>query len=690
MSCWRRRPTPSVSSRRAPWLLALALFGTTPAILPAQQPGTVDEAAVGELARLLAATDSRTFDEALLRDGLQQPDASIRRQAALAAGRIGDTAAVSMLITALADSADGVRAAAAFGLGLLKDPRAVQPLLDLVQRVTPDRQDFGVFESVTAIAKIGGPDGVRALQLIIDAGQPGQNNQAVSRALLEAWRLGGDAPVPSLVRFAQASDVQVRWNAVFSLSRLADPRGLPVLLTALNDQDATVRAAALRGITARLVDGAHQARTPIVARVRGLLTDQDPHVRINALRALATFRDSTLAPAIAPLASDGITGVAVVAETTLGVTGGRAAEIALRARLTSANFALRRQAAIGLAEADSAAGVVVADSLAGNGDWHWRSVAAEADGAAGDRRRLETLLGDPDGRVVAAALGALLRFVPAGDTAFATEARGLLTHGDPAVRSLAADALARHPSTADIEALIAAYGRAASDPFDDARLSAIRALCAIAGASPTGLSLVSSRFFETVPRPTDYLAWRMAVARFPGALPGWQSPPAIATGKTDADYRDAARRYLYPALHGGPDPTVTIETDRGQIVVDLLPADAPLTVAAFLGLVDRHYFDGDRWHRVVPNFVIQDGDPRDDGWGGPGFSLRDELSPQRYQKGSVGLALSGPDTGGSQYFITLGPEPRLDGTYPIFGRVTSDLSVLDAVSQGDRIRSVHR
>jgi cyclophilin family peptidyl-prolyl cis-trans isomerase len=182
----------------------------------------------------------------------------------------------------------------------------------------------------------------------------------------------------------------------------------------------------------------------------------------------------------------------------------------------------------------------------------------------------------------------------------------------------------------------------------------------------------------------------MAAANYPGALPAWPQAPPIATGRTDADYRDAARRYLYPSLHGGANPTVTIETDRGAITIELLPADAPLTVAAFLALVDRRYFDGDHWHRVVPNFVIQDGDPRDDGWGGPGFSLRDEISPRHYQKGSVGLALSGPDTGGSQYFITLGPEPRLEGTYPIFGRVTSDLSVLDNVTQGDRIRSVHR
>ena len=212
MICWRRPRTPFVSKRRAWWLL-LAL-GAAP--LAAQQPGgaPVDEAAVGELARLLAASDSRTFDEALLRDGLQQPDPTIRRQAALAAGRIGDTAATALLVPALADTVDAVRAAAAFALGLLKDPRAVQPLLDVVQRSAPEQQGFGVFEAVTAIAKIGGEDGARALQLVIDAGRPGQPNQAVSRALLESWRLGALGPVPSLIRFAQDPDNLVRWNAV--------------------------------------------------------------------------------------------------------------------------------------------------------------------------------------------------------------------------------------------------------------------------------------------------------------------------------------------------------------------------------------------------------------------------------------------------------------------------------------------
>jgi cyclophilin family peptidyl-prolyl cis-trans isomerase len=157
-----------------------------------------------------------------------------------------------------------------------------------------------------------------------------------------------------------------------------------------------------------------------------------------------------------------------------------------------------------------------------------------------------------------------------------------------------------------------------------------------------------------------------------------------------ADYRAVARRYLLPARRGGPGPRVTIETERGPVVVELLPAEAPLTVAAFLSLVDRRYFDGSTWHRVVPNFVVQDGDPRGDGWGGPGFALRDEVNPVRYETGTVGMALSGPDTGGSQFFITHSPQPHLDGTYTVFGRVVSGLGALDAIGQGERIRSIHR
>ena len=94
---------------------------------------------------------------------------------------------------------------------------------------------------------------------------------------------------------------------------------------------------------------------------------------------------------------------------------------------------------------------------------------------------------------------------------------------------------------------------------------------------------------------------------------------------------------------------------------------------------------GCRVHRLIPNFVIQAGDPRGDGEGGPGYSIRDERSPAPFLRGTLGMALDGPDTGGSQFFITLSPQPHLDGQFTVFGAVIGGWEVLDEVSRWDVI-----
>jgi len=126
-------------------------------------------------------------------------------------------------------------------------------------------------------------------------------------------------------------------------------------------------------------------------------------------------------------------------------------------------------------------------------------------------------------------------------------------------------------------------------------------------------------------------------------------------------------------------------TVRGTIRVQFYGADAPLTIENFTRLARRGYYNGVAFHRVVPNFVAQDGDPRGDGSGGPGYAIRDELNRRWYERGALGMALSGPDTGGSQYFIAHSPQPHLDGHYTVFGHVIAGFDVLDAVVQGDRI-----
>ena len=120
-----------------------------------------------------------------------------------------------------------------------------------------------------------------------------------------------------------------------------------------------------------------------------------------------------------------------------------------------------------------------------------------------------------------------------------------------------------------------------------------------------------------------------------------------------------------------------------------MPEDAPLTVDNFVKLANSGYFNSVAFHRVVPNFVVQDGDPRGDGNGGPGWSIRDEINTVPYERGAVGMALSGKNTGGSQWFITHSPQPHLDGGYTVFGNVNDEgMKIVDNIVRGDKILKV--
>ncbi len=116
--------------------------------------------------------------------------------------------------------------------------------------------------------------------------------------------------------------------------------------------------------------------------------------------------------------------------------------------------------------------------------------------------------------------------------------------------------------------------------------------------------------------------------------------------------------------------------------------DAPLTADNFMTLARNGFFDGDAVHRVVPDFVVQGGDPRGDGEGGPGYTIRDEINQRPYLRGTVGMALDWKDTGGSQFFITHSPQPHLDARYTVFGQVVAGMDVVDRIAPWDVIRSV--
>ena len=135
--------------------------------------------------------------------------------------------------------------------------------------------------------------------------------------------------------------------------------------------------------------------------------------------------------------------------------------------------------------------------------------------------------------------------------------------------------------------------------------------------------------------------------------------------------------------------TATFDTARGPIKIELYPDKAPLTVANFVNLAQRGFYDGLSFHRVIPDFMIQGGCPEGSGRGGPGYRFEDETNNGvRHERGVLSMANAGPNTNGSQFFITHVATPWLDGKHTVFGKVVEGIEAVDAVKQGDTIKSV--
>jgi len=136
--------------------------------------------------------------------------------------------------------------------------------------------------------------------------------------------------------------------------------------------------------------------------------------------------------------------------------------------------------------------------------------------------------------------------------------------------------------------------------------------------------------------------------------------------------------------------SATIETTRGTIVIEFAPQYAPKTVNNFVFLATEGFYDGVSFHRVINNFMIQGGDPSGTGSGGPGYRFEDETrhNPLKHERGVISMANAGPNTNGSQFFITHSPQPHLNGKHTVFGKVSQGLDVVDAIRQGDKMIKV--
>lgn len=713
-------------------LLFIALFAAAAA---AQVPLDVE-------VKILRAEDELRFD-ADLTELLKQKVPAVRQRATLAAGRIGDAAAVKPLAELLAnDPAIEVRVMAAFALGEIESIEAADAIIkalgdlrgrpEIRARAAEAAGKIAAANSADERAKELGHAIVRTL-VHENGKRSGPYTDLIRMAVTAVIRAkpeGGAEAIAPFVGYSDASLAADSLNALARLrSKIANEEARELLSKAA---DPIVRANA-----ARLL-GAAEDKTAVDLLIKAATSDADSRVRVSAIRSLAQLKDAKAAEALTAHGTKLLADYKrAMAEGVIPAEHSEFVEVAVAlGQIIPGSFneaALKLLKEFALIDKGTTSEVYVARvriaPAKGDGDspeltsWkQYRTLAMIVGEFAGieppneDSKKLKAeapgvleplarAMAEADAKeepqAILAAPDTLRAFARFGTDSLDEILRLALRNPDVQIRATAASLLGDRPvSDANLASLknAAEYALVRDLNENDAALAAINALFKLnkvetlsvldlAAGSPDNLirrrvhqmlndeaykGRELSPILKNIDR-TDLLR----VRRYAGK--GTRLGQVL---NTDADYRRAASR-----KNGSVKAVFT--TAKGNFTIDLLPEDAPLTVDNFVKLANAKYFDGLEVHRVVPNFVMQDGDPIGNGTGGPGWTIRCEVNTVPYGRGTVGMALSGKDTGGSQWFVTHAPQPHLDGGYTVFGRVNEkDMAVVDKIARGDKIVTV--
>jgi cyclophilin family peptidyl-prolyl cis-trans isomerase len=642
---------------------------------PAQRVVTLDSAAASAWARLLAAHDARAADTAAIDVALASHVAPLRAAAVRVVGlnRIASRyAALRELLRADRDTA--VARDAAFALGLASDTLACQPLTAALGSMRAGGA------AAWALGELNAHCGPYAP--LLTATRAPMVRAALLRAAVK-WSVFPDTVVVAAYGTARSSEE--RWSALYALARARRTAGGALALAAARDTNASLREIAAR-LLALNVQGAERADAAM-ARLGHMLRDRSAHVRVAAVRAIASYGAAAVVPLAAVWPRERDTNVRVTMAQSIGSVASPDASIWATWWNADTTHMVRRSliASAWQAGAIDALQSAVTTPLATDSDARVRIAMVE--GAAersADRfvRDIALRAADDDPRVRAAAVTSL-----AAASRDARDAAGWVrieaaarADADPGVRQAVTEARIRTALASDVAFALAMYDRAVADTVSDARAAAVQVIVSAwqrDSAHFDDSSVVALR--ALLPPRDPQLRQRGNVI---APLRHWAQ---IDTGRTSTtDYARIVRDVVAPSL-AGRHAVLDLATDRGTIRIRLDGVHAPMTSDHLSALARRGYFTMMRFHRVVPAFVAQGGDPRGDGSGGPGYAIRDELHRATYRRGAVGMALAGPDTGGSQFFLTLAAQPHLDGHYTVFGQVVAGQASMDALVQGDAL-----
>ena len=701
------------------------------------------------LIRIIRAEDERRCDEGLL-GLLANENARVRQRAALAAGRIGDERAVPALSEMLlTDREPEVRQTAAFALGEIESPGGAYALTSVLKdegAAARARAVEALGKIAAAFASSAPPqpaqpgapktederlDIIRAAILAalrFEAGRRSATDRlTILLGLTAVLRARPEGAGSLIAQFLDYEDPRIVADALNTMARLRfKDNNEEVRKLLLNHADPIVRANAAR------LAGAAEDKGAFDALLDRALHDDDLRVRVSAIRALGSLKDVRATESLlkrggaflteyrATKASGGVVRPSVLTEllevvSALGRMHANAGDhpaIAFLRAIREDTGGLDSEVEIAFARISPGA------YLSGLGNeplarkaaqrellLNWKKGSTLAQGlgeiaALPDSTKDKNLFAQPAQQILRAMLDyrnsgiTIQTLVPARSgyaipevlRAFASfkpadlsdVLRNHLKEPDAVIRATAAELLGEiPPQEANTQALIAALPSGLADKeLNDAALAILDAL----GKQKTP---AANDAIKTALDSSDHLLRRKAVTLLKANGVGDFSSRigTVKSRNTESDYRRTIARI-------GKQVRATVETSKGAFTIEFLPEAAPLTVDNFVQLARKGYFNGQTIPRVVPNFVVQAGDPRGDQNGGPGYQIRCELNQVPFERGTVGMALSGKDTGGSQWFVTHSPQPHLDGGYTVFGRVVSGMEVVDRIARGDIIRRV--
>jgi HEAT repeat protein/cyclophilin family peptidyl-prolyl cis-trans isomerase len=604
--------------------------------------------------------DQRVTDQGQLFAYLSSPNPLVRLRAVEVIGRIQDVTDVDVLVSMLDDPDQRVVNEALFALGQAgADSAAAGALVQFCKSAKGERLVLGL----EALGKIGGP---AAAEFMMESMHNFDASIRAEAALAMA-RAADPVTVPALLIAIHDPDAGVAWRAIYGLEKNENDRVGKSITSFLNNRNPLVRQ-----YTARTLG--KQQYSDAVDPLTAVLTDRDIRVVINAARALGEIAEDDPAQPLGELAAKHKSHhVRAAAMQALGEIREKKVNDYMIRALLDPSVGVRISATQALATTLGDEADVFISQAADDGSRLVRAAAIESYGTAGTKNRIGLMMEEAewskDPMIRSAAVRGLAQLE---DDAIGPFLVKMLSDEDWVVTTEAATALGECDYRAGVDALIRVYGARTGRNDNNVRIATLKVLGQ--WQAPQAVPLAQRALTDPDKRI------RSAALELLASV-GADTVEVMSDRAIYEEHFDRTRRRSLSAPLGLR--RAVIATAHGEIELELFGDDAIQTVANFINLAEAGFYNGLTFHRVVPNFVVQGGCPRGDGWGDAGYYIRSEFNQHRYDEGYVGIATDGKDTGGSQFFITLSPQPHLNGRYTIFGRVTKGMEVVWKIDQGD-------